>query len=381
MATGVYGGGCIEAHTVYIFDRGGKTRVAQLVDVSSVNWSRDRDGISEATIRVEGSACSAQADILAAIEPKRSELVIFRGLDRVWEGPVWRVNWHSNYVEVNAHDIFQYILETPLTQTYDNRYRAKYDKNGDIVQVYTSPVECTTRINTILQAELAVWEALDPAVNILPHLVIHHFPNEAKTTSFTKPFEMTVGEHIQHLAHYGGIDFACVGRALHVWDVSRSLGRTRTMTEADFFSEVIITAYGADMTSSVYVVAEDGTYGHAAESSPYYGPWTKILTAYNEEGTPAPTQSELNSQAKRNLNGRMPTPVQVRVPDNSGIRLTDSFTINDLIPGVQVPVLATLNARRLSQLQKIDHMQVTETPEGESVQVTLTPATKPDEEI
>jgi hypothetical protein len=76
----------------------------------------------------------------------------------------------------------------------------------------------------------------------------------------------------------------------------------------------------------------------------------------------------------------MPVPVEVRIPDNSGIRLDETLTINQLIPGTQVPLLATLNARQLSQLQRIDHMQVTENPAGEKVQVTLTPATKPDED-
>lgn len=379
MATGVYGGQCIAGHTVYIYDRGGMTRVAQILDVTQIKWERDRDGVSEATIMVTGSACSAQADILAAIEPKRSEVVIYRGADRVWEGPVWRVGWHSDRVEINAHDIMAYILATPLSREYDNRYRDNYDPDtGDNLGPLTRPIEVTTRIDTILQHEMQIWETLSPPVNILPHLQIHHFPNEARTTAYTVPFEMTVGEHIEHLAHYSGVDFAVVGRSLHVWDVSRYLGRTRLLTEADFFNEVVITAYGADMTTSVYVIGKDGAYGHAEDPSAYYGPWTMILTAYNEEGTADPTQSELNSQAERNLSGRVPVPVEVRIPDNSGIRLSESLTINDLVPGVQMPLLATLNARRLSQMQKLDHLVVTETADGETVQVTLTPATKPD---
>lgn len=367
MATGVFGGQCIEKHSIYIFDRGGMTRLAQILDVSSVVWQRDRDGVSEAMIRVEGSACSAQAEMLASIEPKRHEVVIFRGDTRVWEGPVWRVGWHADWVEINAHDIFQYLLGTPLTQTYSNAY-----PNG-------GPV--STRINTILQHELLPWEALDPPVNILPHLEIHHFENEAETSAVTKPYEMTVGEHIQNLAHYSGIDWACVGRSFHVWDVSRYLGRTRLLTEADFLgSEVILTAYGADHTQRAIVVGEDGKYGSATatENADYYGPWTSIHTAFNEQGQDGPTQSELNSQAQRNISGRTPVPVEVRVPDNSSIRLTDTLTIDDLVPGVQIPVLATLNARRMSQMQKLDHLQVTEDETGETVQVTMVPATKPD---
>lgn len=367
MATGVFGGACVETHSIYIYDRGGMTRMAQILDVSSVQWTRDRDGISEATVRVQGSACSAQAETLSAIEPKRHEMVIFRGEERVWEGPVWRVGWHSDWVEINAHDIFQYLIGTPLSQEYNNAY-------PNIVPV-------TTRIEDILDVELVRWEILDPPANVYPHLEIHHFPNEAQTTAVTLPFEMTVGEHIQHLAHYGGIDFACVGRSLHVWDVNRHLGRTRMLTEADFLgSEVILTAYGSEHTQSAYVVGQDGVYGEAHNPlyEDYYGPWTTIYTAYGEEGTDVPSQAELDSQAQRNLSGRSPVPVEVRVPDNSSIRLNESLTINDLVPGVEIPVLATLNARRMSQMQKLDHLRVSEDESGETVQVTLVPATRDD---
>jgi hypothetical protein len=381
MALGVFGGQCISGHTVYIYDRGGTQRVAQLVDVSSVRWTRDRDGISEGTVRIEGDACTRQESILSMIEPRRSELVIFRGNDRVWEGPVNRVGWEGDGVEINAQDIMAYIMATPLSQTYDNRFRASYDVSGNPVEIYSQPTETTTRLQTILDYELDRWEALDPPANIQPHVVMHHYPNEVRTSAYTLPYEMTVGEHIQAYARTGGIDYTVVGRALHVWDISRSLGKTRTLTDADFFESVVVTAYGSDLTTQVYVVGRDGKYGSASAPSAYYGPWTMIFSPYNDEGTEAPTQAELDSQAKRNLNGRQPVPVEVRIPDNSGIRLNESLTINDLVPGVQVPLLATLNTRRISQLQKIDLVTVTETADGEAVQVTLTPATKPDEDV
>jgi len=106
--------------------------------------------------------------------------------------------------------------------------------------------------------------------------------------------------------------------------------------------------------------------------------WSTVFNAYNEEGTTAPTVGELNSQAARNTSGRSPVPVEVRVPDNSSLVLSRTLRISDLVPGVRVPLRATLNARALSQDQKLDHLVVTETAKGETVQITLTPATKPD---
>ena len=355
---------CVTGHSAYIYDRGGQNRVAQIKDLSQVKWGRKRDQFSEASIRISGAACSEQAEVLSNIEPKRHELVIFRGEDRVWEGPVWRVAWGADDVEVYAHDIVAYLGGTPLTQTYSN--------------AFPNVTTVSARLENIIETEMVPWELLDPPVNILPHMVVHHYPNEAETTAVTIPFEMTVGEHMDALAHRSGIDFTTVGRALHIWDTSRNLGTLRTWTEADFFGEVIITAYGADHTEIAYVVAEDGRYGVAGTASGYYGPWTKIFTVYNEEGTEGPSQAQLDSQAQRNIVGRSPVPVEVRVPDNSAIRLSHDLTINDLVCGVQIPLRATLNARKLSQLQKLDILTVTETAQGEKIQVTLSPANRPD---
>lgn len=355
---------CVTGHSAYIYDRGGKNRIAQLKDLSQVRWGRRRDETSEGSIRISGSACSEQAEVLSLIEPKRHELVIYRGEDRVWEGPVWRVAWGAEDVEVYAHDVTAYLNGTPMTQGYSN--------------AYPNVARVSDRLDTIITNEVQVWEELDPPANILPYLTVHHYPNEAETTAVTSAFQMTVGEHMDELAHRSGIDFTTVGRAIHIWDTSRSLGRLRTWTEADFFGEIIITAYGADHTEIAYVVTEDGRYGMAGSASSYYGPWSKIFTVYNEEGTEGPTQAELDSQAQRNIVGRSPVPVEVRVPDNSAVRLSHDLTIHDLVCGVQVPLRATLNARKLSQLQKIDIVTVTETADGEKIQVTLSPANVPD---
>ena len=310
---------CVQGHSAYIYDRGGKNRLAQIKNLSQVKWGRKRDEFSEASIRISGDACSEQADLLAGVEPKRHELVIFRGTKRVWEGPIWRVAWGSNDVEIFAHDVVAYLHGTPLTKLYSNAY-----PNVGLV---------STRIGNILTQELPVWEALNPPANVLPHVVIHHYPTEAETTAVTTPYEMTVGEQLDALAHRSGIDFTTVGRAIHIWDTSRSLGQIRVLTEADFFGEIIITAYGADHSEIAYVVAEDGRYGKAGNASSYYGPWTKIFSVYNEEGTEGPTQVELNSQAARNIAGRTPVPVEVRVVNTN----TALYRFGRTVEGVPLP--------------------------------------------
>ena len=374
---------CVTEHRVFVYDRGGISRFHQLTEISEVQWERDRDGTSEATVKLTGLSCERQRSITASIASKRHELVIFRGNDRVWEGPIFRIGDQGSSITIVARDVTAYLFGTALSQVWDN--------------TGANATEVTTRFGNIIEYELTHsrtvrkvgggtivrpgWEQLDPPANILPHLQIHHFPNEARTSAKTYPSQMTIGTHLAGAARSSGIDYTAVGRAIHLWDTSRNIGQIRTLTEADFNGNIIVTEYGADHTQGAYVSSgNEGVYGQAMnpDNLDFYGPWETVYTAYNEEGTGGPSQTELDSQASRNTSGRSPAPYEVRVPDNSTIRLGPTLSIMDLVPGVRVPLRATLNARPYEQDQKLDHLRVTETAEGEKVQVTLTPATRPD---
>lgn len=287
-----------ETHSAMIYDRGGSRRLGQFVDLAQVDWSRTRDGVSEASIRIEGAACRNQRDLIRSIATHRHELVIFRGRDRVWEGPIFRISDEGFRVSIHAKDVCAYLFGTALSRVWDNRAGSA-----------AGPTEVTTRLGEIIAYELVTsrtgralggetvpipaWESVDPPVNIVPYLTVHHFPNEARTAAKTQAFEMSVGEHLASMARSSGVDYTAVGRAIHLWDTSRSIGATRTLTEADFYGNVIITEYGADHNQGAYVLGQEGVYGEAinTENMDLYGPWMTIYNAYNEEGTEAPTQA------------------------------------------------------------------------------------------
>lgn len=376
-------------HTAAIFDRGGERRLGPVRNLSRVIWNRDRDGVSEASIIIEGGRnCDRQRPFLQGISSKRHELVIFRGRDRVWEGPIFHIGDEGSKITISAKDVMAYLFGTMLSRDWDNRLGSP-----------SGVTEVTTRMQEIIEYELVTdrmaraingdmiplvaWENLSPPVNILPHLQVHHFPNEARTSAFTQKFQTTVGTHLAGAARTSGIDYSAIGRSIHLWDTSRNIGQTRTLTEADFFGKTFVTEYGADHTQAAYVTGQEGAYGEAVnpENLEHYGPWSTSYTAYNEEGSEAPTVGALNSQAARNTSGRSPVPVEVRVPDNSSIRLNETLRITDLTPGVRIPLLATLNARSRNQDQKLDHLTVEETADGEDIKVTMSPATRLDSDV
>lgn len=353
-------------HTVWVMDRGGKQRIHQLLDIDRVEWNRVRDDISTATVHITASKGSPQADALAAIEPGRHEMCIWRGDDRVWEGPITLITDKRNGVELNARDVMHYASRTIMRAEYDNSY-------PNITYV-------VQRAKNILVAELARKEALNPPINVVPYIKDYQTPTDAKTSRKTLEYQYLVFEHVDELAARSGMDYTVLGRSILMWDTSQpALGYTRTMTEADFNGETYVSVYGMELATAATVTDGQGRWGTAGGNDPYYGEVELLATAYDEEASTAPTDAELVSQAERNLYGRNPTPLMVRVPDNSSVNMEGGIKITDLVPGVYIPLRATLNIRDVSQMQKLQSVKVIETESGEDVQVVMAPSTKSDE--
>jgi hypothetical protein len=84
--------------------------------------------------------------------------------------------------------------------------------------------------------------------------------------------------------------------------------------------------------------------------------------------------SSLRKQAVRNIADRYPVPVVVRVPDNSALSPQVNLSINQLIPGVWIPLRATLTCRQFAQWQKLDEVMVEEVGGQEAIRIILSPA-------
>lgn len=391
MAIGKYGEECISRHSVMIHDRGGIRRIGALVDIAEVEWNRERDAISGAKVVVSGRACAEQAPFLNSIAPRRHEMVIYRGTERVWEGPILEASSYSDRIEVIANDVLEYPRHRPMSKDWPNldgggqRYMTERIRDVLTYELGTSYVVDVGQAGVPVLVTIPAWEQLSPPANVLPHLEVRAStgPQGILTRSSVAAFEMMVGEHLQNLAE-GGLDFTTIGRKILIWDSAQSIGRTRTLTDADFYGELRVIAAGGEHASIAHISAqrddEGGVVddmsgvGSAGAVDPFYGVWTRLVSLSSEEGTDTPSQMELNSQARRQLVGRNPVPTEIIVPSGGGLRLSHDLRINELVPGTVMPVRATLNLRPVQQDQRLDKLTVRETPAGESVQVTLSPS-------
>ena len=142
----------------------------------------------------------------------------------------------------------------------------------------------------------------------------------------------------------------------------------------DFLGGIIVTAYGMNLTTFSSVTDGQGAHGDASVVDNYYGEIETLATAFDEQATAAPTQEEMQSQAQRNLSQRYPVPLAVRIPDNSAINPNSTvFSFENLVPGVKVPVMATLGCRQVKQYQKIENVRIVQDSSGEVITMTLFP--------
>lgn len=348
----------------YLYDRGGEQRIGRLWPLTSTRWERVRDDISSARIVMHSPdpECHKWLEIA---EPGRHELVVFRNGKRSWEGPITFSEEMGRGMEIQAKDIGHYLNRTIMRSAYDN----SYPKIGYAVD----------RVQKILVNELARKEALEPPYNILPYLDIRSSSDGAKTARKTLRYEKYVFEELDQMAAKGGIDYTVIGRSIVVWDTHESIGEGPRLTEADFDGDIAVTTYGMEAATVSAVTDGQGRFSKFGGVDDFYGEIELLHTSF-EVGDSAHvaeqlTTEEMAKQAQRNMSGRYPAPVVVRVPQNTTLRRDTVDKIYDLlVPGVRFDVRATKTYRKVEQTQKLDRVVFEETSKGETVKVSLSPA-------
>lgn len=372
---------------VFVYERGGRRLLGEITKMTVVRWNRQRDDISGCTIRLT-QFDEDSAALLRNLRTWMHELVVFRDngeeVQRVWEGPVTRISGSRDMLEIEAKDVMAYVYRRIMRQGYNDSYRII---NGTQVGLKT----VVQRSAQIIMNSLAYD---DP--NVLAYLTPLHDPFDARTSRVVKDYTKTAWEEVDDLAAHAGLDYVTSGRRIILWDTHRPIGRLPEMRDGAFSEVPIVTEYGMSAANIFAVTNNNGIYGGAAlgfsglnpDGSliiPPQGFIEQLASSYGEEASGGTTdvltrkmkealEANLRAQARRNIAGRWPPPVVVRIPDNAALMPDLNITINQLIPGVWIPLRASGGIREVSQWQKLDLMTCEQTEAGEKVTVTMSPA-------
>ena len=379
-------------HRVFLYRRGGKQRVGEIRNCSLVEWNRLRDDISDARVITTDWDLDEGA-MLAHIQTWAYELVIFRdngsSVDRVWEGPVARLTYTKDSVEIYARDMMAYAYRRVIRQKMN-------DGGGN-----NTGATVVDRATRVLQNAFAPD---DP--NVLAYLHPIEDGNPAMQYRSAAEYSRTAFEEVDDMASNAGLDYTVVGRSILLWGTRHPLGRLPEFRDKDLGASPIVSEYGMSLSNRYIVSDGNGIWGQAeigplkeTGEDPKYGlveilssSWASDEDEDDEEGADydygviteeqrAKIVASFEEHAAQSIASRYPAPVVVRVPDNTSLNPSAVVSIQHLVPGVAIPLRSTSTLREVSALQKLDSVRVTETEGKEVVAVTMSPFNRRDNEM
>ena len=365
------------SYRVFAYARGGTQMLGELTPVTGLTFFRVRDDISHANLKVTGFGADC-GDLMKRIRCWMHEIVIFRDGQRVWEGPITRITYTADGCEFEAQDVMVYLYRRVMRQGFNDAYRI----------IDGVEIGLPTVVERAMRIAMNALAPFDP--NVLPYLTALMFDDDARESRVVPDYSQTAWEQIDDLAATAGLDYTTVGRRIMLWDTHRSIGRLPLMTDGDFSEPPVVSEYGMQLCNYSAVTNGSGLWSAVRpfgedEPNEFYGMVELLASAYGEAQGAADTTltqaakerllQAMKEQARRNVANRWPTPLIVRVPDNSTLSPDINLTFDQLVPGVWIPVHSRGTLREVGQWQKLDRVTVAIDPDkGEQISVIMSPA-------
>lgn len=344
-------------YRAYVTDRGGKNVLYEVTDIIRIRaeWVRDDTSSCEVWVAPQTDECCR---LLAETKTVRMELVVYRDGRRVFEGPITRLSYETERVEIAARCVVWYLSRRALEIDLDNRS------------------ESANYIDVLHQALRAHYPVDGDPFNLGPYLQKINCPDDATTAGRHVRYGETLFELLDGAAQNGGVDYVVRGRAIIIYDTHAKIKMLPRMSDEDFYESLRVVEYGVDLKTRVVATNNDGAISVAEAPQQwldYYGPIDEIRNNTDEEEGPfpEPTDKALDDSAYRALLKGYPAPVNVLVPSNIGVRPTVAVEFEDLLPGALVPVEASRVCRSVVQMQRITSTLV-EWGDGEDESVSIT---------
>ena len=194
------------------------------------------------------------------------------------------------------------------------------------------------------------------------------------------------------MASNSGLDYTVVGRAILLWGTKHRIGTLPEFRDENLGNAPIVSEYGMSFANRYVVSDGNGLWGEASaldpDGSSPYGVVEMLSSSWatdseTDSGTFTAEQrqrviEQFNTYASHSLSSRNPPPVVVRVPDNTTLNPNTVLSIQQLVPGVVVPLRSVNTLRKVVASQKLDSVSVTEEAGKETITIVLSPFSRDD---
>lgn len=359
-------------HRVFVYRRGGVRLVGELTGLSHVDWERKRDDLSTAKVIIKDWDLDC-GNLIAKLQTWAYEIRIIRdngfSKERVWEGPITLLTYETDAVTIQAKDVMAYAYRRAIRQSMSDT------GTGDTV---------TSRGARVLRN---VFAPDDP--NVLAYLQVVTNESDAKQYRSLPPYSRTGYEEVDDMAANAGLDYTVAGRSIILWGTKNRIGTLPEFRDADLGASPIVSEYGMSFANRYIVSDGNGIWGDADRlpvtgvdetyglvemlSSTWASDSTEDTGTYTQAGIQKVIES-FEEFAERSISDRYPPPVIVRIPDNTTLNPDTVLSIQQLIPGVVIPLRSTETLRTVVADQKLDSVKVIEerSQNGGSEKITIT---------
>jgi hypothetical protein len=296
----------------------------------------------------------------------------------VWEGPITLLTFESDKVTIDAKDAMG---------GYAYRRIIKQAMNDFGSTSLTAGTTVVDRARRVLQN---VFAPDDP--NVLAYLQVLSRDDDAKQYRSLPAYSRTAFEEIDDMAANAGLDYTVVGRSILLWGTKHRIGTLPEFKDEDLGASPVVSEYGMSFANRYAVSDGNGVYGEATRltdgQDPVYGLVEMLSSTWatdseNESGTYtqeglATTIASFKEFSERSIADRNPPPEIVRIPDNTTLNPDTVISIQNLVPGVALPLRSTSTLRKVTATQKLDSVKVVEENGVETVSITLSPFSRDD---
>ncbi|MFF3665477.1 hypothetical protein [Microtetraspora malaysiensis] len=334
--------GCAGEYTVEIRDRAGAVAYGT-VEPSAVEWSRLLDDTSDATVHVpySGPEC---CDLLNRTRTWCNSVSIFRDDELVWMGPITGLTYKHDETIITARDVTQWLVRRVIKTTLD----FTGSKAADLAKIGEALVRHG-------------YEQDDPGVLPYLHVVSSGIVGERKYD----PDSGYVFDQLKELARTG-VDWTAIGQRIIIAG-EMPIARLPGLTDEHFVGELTVVEDGLAAATAATVLGKGVTaYAGGAGACGLL----EVLVSEQEIMDVASARAE----AEAIVAAGSPSPIYLDVPDDAQLDPDTPAAINDLVPGVLVPVASEETCRKVAAELRLQRVRVSFTEDaGEQVRVTLAP--------
>ncbi|MBT2226241.1 hypothetical protein [Nonomuraea sp. NEAU-A123] len=336
--------GCADEYVVAVHDRTGGVERGQ-VEPSSLTWGRVLDDVSEAEVTIPREGESTECcRLLNETRSWCNDLTFFRDGIKVWQGPIIKIVYGRDETTIYAKDVVAWLFRRKI------KALLSYMGAGSLDLAFIA--EALIRHG---------YGQDDPGV--LDFLLV--FASGIVGERQYKPNSGYVGDALQELARTG-IDYTAIGHRLIISGETQ-LARLVGLTDDDFIGELKVIEDGAAAVTASSVIGKGvlATAGGIGSC----GLLERLVTE-DEITDLASAQAEADALVAAGD----PAPLYLEIPDEAQLAPEAQVGINDLVPGVIIPVASEQTCRTVAAELRLQRVKVTFTPDAsEKVQVTLVP--------